>query len=167
MEPITWTERPGLADAIYAAGHKLEGRADGLTYTDAPGAVQAIIDGWDDLAAAKAAKLAELAAHRWQVQQGGCDLGGVTFPTDAEARANLAGAGLAAMLSAQLGQTYSAEWKTPGGVVTLDGATIMGATLGLEAWMRGLFRREAELAGEIAAMTDWKAVVAFDVAATF
>jgi hypothetical protein len=163
--PVAWSEKPGLADAIAAAGHWIEGRPDGLVHSSDDAAVQAIIDGFDVLVAARTAKLAELAAHRWDVQNAGFEIGGITFLTDVEARSNLAAAALAAMLSAQVGDPYTVTWKSPHGPIELDGAQVMGAARAMEAWVRGLFTREATLAARIAAMTDWQAVTAMDVAA--
>lgn len=159
---ITWTEQPGLYDAIVARGHWIENTPSGWVSSD-DAAVQAIIDGYHALSAARAQKLAELAAFRWDRQQGGFTLGATRFATDAEARANLAGAALAALLAAQAEEDYQVTWKSPDGPVVLTGPVVIAAARAIEAWVRALFTREAALAEQIAALTDWQAVLAFDI----
>jgi hypothetical protein len=159
---IRWTEKPGLYDAIAAAGHWIENSPGGWVSSD-DAAVQAIIDAYDPLPVARAQRLAELAAHRAAVQSAGFRFAGIAWQTDAEARANLAGAALSALLAAQAGEPYSVTWKSPGGPVVLDGATIMAAARAIEAWVRSLFAREAELAQNILSLSDWRAVLEVDV----
>lgn len=164
MTPISLPESPqfGAVEALEAAG-LIVVRIDGAWHVSDEAQATAILAAHDPLPAARAQRLAELAAYRWERQVAGFSLAGVRFETDAEARANLAGAALAALLAAQAGDDYSVVWKSPDGPVALDGATVMAAARQIEAWVRGLFTREAALAAEMLALADWRDVMALDI----
>lgn len=164
MSPLALPADPpfGAVQALEAAGLAVA-RMDGVWHVSDVAAAESILATHDPLSAARAQKLAELAAFRWDRQQAGFTLAGTRFATDAEARANLAGAALAALLAAQAEEEYQVTWKSPDGPVVLTGPVVIAAARAIEAWVRALFTREAALAEQIAALTDWQAVLAVEI----
>lgn len=96
----------------------------------------------------RTAKLAVLAAYRWQREIGGCVVGGVTVRTDRESQALLTGAAVAAMLE---GAGYEVTWKAMSGWVTLTGAETIGLASAVRTHVQACFDRERVLALEIEA----------------
>lgn len=95
----------------------------------------------DTLRRDKAAKLAEIAAARWEAQNGGCDVGGMRILTDKDSQVALMGAYMAAADNPE----YKCQWKTPGGFITLNASTIVAAANAVRAFVQGCFDKEAEL----------------------
>lgn len=125
---------------------------------------QAFIDAYDPLPIAQSDKLTELAELRWRREISGASFAGVTVPTDDRSKILLAGKRLEAMANPD-GQW---AWKVgPGQTVTLTAAQIVGLSDAVAAHVQACFDREAVIAGQIAALTDWQAVAAFDIVAAW
>lgn len=91
-------------------------------------------------AATKTAAIANhLPAYRWQVENGGITINGVTVQTDANSRANILGA-------KELG--ISIKWKTPDGFVTLTAEQVAGIATAVGMHIQKCFEVEAALFGQ-------------------
>ena len=107
---IAYTEKgPGLHSAIAAAGHWLA-EQDGVWVSSDDVAVQAIIDSFDPLPEAKAAKWEAIKAERDRRKHAGFAVGANRFHSDPDSRIQqlglvIMGAGIPANL----------QWKTLGG----------------------------------------------------
>lgn len=116
---------------------------------------QALVDAAEvsaphDLAEARSAKLAALAAYRYDREVAGTIAGGVEVRTDRDSQALLTGAAVAAMLNGE----YEVAWKAVAGWVTLDAASIIALASAVRAHVQACFDRERALTQEIeAAMT--------------
>lgn len=93
----------------------------------------------------KAAKREEIASARWEMQNGGCEFGGMQILTDGPSQIALSGAYLAAAAD----PNYTCKWKTPDGFVELTSDEIIAAANAVRAHIQGCFDMEAVLAGKI------------------
>jgi hypothetical protein len=112
----------------------------------------------DKLKIAKAKKLAEIAAARYKAEIDGITVSDMGIQTDRESRALITGAALAATIDS----TYTCQWKTAAGFVTLDATTILSVAQAVRQHVQECFDREAELAAAVDAATtvaDIEAVV--------
>jgi hypothetical protein len=149
----------GLHDAIRAAGHWLDHR-DGVWVSSDDVAVQAIIDGYDELAAAKAQKLAALAELRWKKETGGALVAGLPVATDDRSQLKITGARLAA----DADPDYTVNWKVGAGAfVALTAAQIIAISDAVRAHVQACFDREDALATEINAAATIADVEAVDI----
>jgi len=104
---ISYTEKGyGLHEAIRAAGHSLEQR-DGVWLSSDDVAVQAIIDAYDALPPAQAAKWEEIKAERDRRKAAGVHVAGKAFHSDADSRIQQLGL---VMLGASI--PAGLQWKT-------------------------------------------------------
>lgn len=158
--PVTLTDVPGLLAAIRAAGHDVSIVDDAWIATDAA-AVQAIIDGYDPLPFVRAEKVAALAARRYEAEIGGVTVGGIAVATDDRAKIMIAGA----RIKAEVDPNATFRWKTAAGFVDLMAAQLIAISDAVLAHVQACFDREAELAAEIDALTDWQAIAAIDISA--
>jgi hypothetical protein len=108
-----------------------------------------VMEPGDDLKLAQDAKLSEIAATRYEVEIGGITINDMKIATDRESRSLLTGA----MLTATLDVDYTCQWKTAGGFVTLDAATILAVAQAVRAHVQACFDKEAELTAMIEAAT--------------
>jgi hypothetical protein len=90
-----------------------------------------------------------LAAYRYEVENGGITVSGVSVQTDRESRGNLT----AARILAKEDPAYSTTWKTGGGFVTLDAATILTIAQTVHDHVQKAFNVEAAVTAEIEAGT--------------
>lgn len=155
---------PGLVEALNAGGITVWQR-DGQTFTTDDARAQEIIDAYDPLPFCRAQKGAELAEYRWQREIAGVRSGGVLIETDREARGSLTSAVVLAQMAMMAGEPFRVAWKTAEGFRDLDGAALVAAGHAAAAHVAGCFAREAEIRAQIEAMTDWREVVALDIAA--
>jgi hypothetical protein len=119
---IKYTEKGfGLHQAIEAAGHWLRDE-NGVWISDDDKAVQAIIDGYDALVAAKNDALAALADKRWQIENGGTTINGIPVSTDDRAKTLITGAADRARRGAQSSFSFK---SADGEFVTIDAATMI------------------------------------------
>jgi hypothetical protein len=93
----------------------------------------------------KAQKKSEIAAARYAAEVGGVTVNGMAIDTSRESQALVTGAALAATLD----PAYTCRWKTAGGFVTLDAATVLAVAQAVRAHVQACFDREAELAAAI------------------
>lgn len=108
---------------------------------------------------AKAEKLAELAAARYEREVGGITIGGARIKTDRESQATITGAFIS--LSQGLAQTI--DWKAEGGQwVTLNLAQIQPIAQAVVAHVQACFTAEGQLAAEVAAASTIEAVQAIE-----
>jgi hypothetical protein len=107
----------------------------------------AMMEPGDDLAMAKATKLAEIAAARWKDETRGVAVGGMTVDTSRESQGLITGAALQATID----DTYTCRWKTAEGFVTLDAQTVLAVAQAVRAHVQACFDREAKLAAVIGA----------------
>ena len=98
---------------------------------------------------AKAAKIAEIAAARFDAETGGIVVGGAEIRTDRESQALITGAALKAMQD----DTYSCRWKTEAGFVELTAPQILAIADAVREHVQGCFDREAELLALVEAAT--------------
>jgi hypothetical protein len=108
------------------------------------------------LARTKADKREEIAESRWQAETGGLAVNGMTIATDRESQALITGAALQATIDA----SYTCQWKTAAGFVTLDATAILAVAQAVREHVQESFDREAELAGEVGAAVSIEAVEA-------
>lgn len=129
-----------------------------------------IDDGWSltaptppvpTLAEEKADKKAALAAKRYAVEAGGITVGQTPVKTDRETQAILTGA----RTLAKEDPAYSVNWKTPGGFVTMDAATIIAVADAVAAHVQACFDNEMNITAQIDAAADVAAVRAIDLEA--
>ena len=100
------------------------------------------IDYGNTLAGRKVAKLAELAAARWEEETGGITLNGSPLATGRGDQAMLNGA----WVFAQANPDATIRWKGPTGWVDLTAAQVAGIASAVGAHVQACFAREAELA---------------------
>lgn len=113
---------------------------------------------------AKAAKLHDLAAHRFARETAGHAHDGFLVRTDRESQAALGNAVQLASIAAAQGQPFEIVWKGAAGFRAFDAAGLVALGLGVGGHVAGCFAREASLAAEIAALDSVAAVAAFDLA---
>ena len=92
-------------------------------------------------ALAAAERRAGIKARRDRAIAAGITLGGIGFATDDVSQQRIMGAALAALIDPE----YSVAWKTAGGFVTLDAATILAAAQAVRAHVQACFDHEAAL----------------------
>ena len=80
-----------------------------------------------------------LPAYRFEKENGGIDVGGMTVQTDRGSRPDLIGARIKAKEDA----AYTVKWKTPNGFVTLNAATIITLADEVESHVQKCFAAEA------------------------
>jgi hypothetical protein len=169
MHRINLPETPpfGLVEAIEAAGVSLNRRA-GVWYASDAAAAEAIAAAHDPLPPAKASRLADLAAYRYEQEVGGVDVQGVRIDTSREARNNLTAAVATAQLAADAGQPFSVQWKgLNGGFVPMAAADLRSLGLAVATHVAGCFANEGAVAAQIAALTDVDTVLRFDISAAW
>ncbi|SIP96475.1 DUF4376 domain-containing protein [Bosea sp. TND4EK4] len=93
--------------------------------------------------------IAYAAERRWQLEIGGITAAGQTIDTSRASQAMIAGADALA----QVDPEEPVDFKAASGWVTLDAATLHAIALAVGRHVRGLFRREREIAEAIAAGT--------------
>ncbi len=146
----------GLHDAIAAAGHWLA-QVDGVWESSDDVAVQAIIDAFDPLPEAKAAKWAQVQAERDRRKFAGYMAGGHRFHSDPDSRTQqlglvIMGAGVPPIQWRTLDGTYVTMTQQLAGAIFTATATGDAAI-----FAAGETHRAA-----ITALTDYAAVVAYD-----
>lgn len=169
MQRINLPETPpyGLVEAIEASGIAMNRRA-GVWFASDAAAAEAIAAAHDPLPPAKAARLADLAAYRYEQEVGGVDVQGVRIDTSREARNNLTGTVAAAQMAADAGRLFAVQWKgLGGGFVTLAAADLRGLGLAVATHVAACFACEAAVAAQIAALTDVETVLRFDIEAAW
>lgn len=113
----------------------------------------------DELAAAKVARLAALAAHRYEIETAGISFGGTTIPTDRQTCAILTGA----YVQAAGNPAFAIKFKSPDGTFTPINATqILAVGDAVTAHVQACFARESDLADAINAAQDFAALAAID-----
>jgi hypothetical protein len=111
------------------------------------------------LVAAKAERLAELAATRWAKETGGIVRNGMTISTDRESQGLVNGA--LALVSADI--TRVIDWKGANGWIQLDAGTVQIIAFQVGAHVQGCFTRERQLAELIEAATDFTTLDSIDL----
>lgn len=109
---------------------------------------------------AKAVKWAEIKAMRDQLECGGFELVGVgRFDSDAESRARIVGASMAAKISRDAGQPYAINWTlADNSTVELDADAMINVGFALLVHVDGIHQRSRALYAEIQAAEDAAAV---------
>ncbi len=106
----------------------------------------------------KAAKLAEIAAARYEQEIGGVEIpmgnSAVTIRTDRESQGMITGAALKAMQD----NDYVCHWKTPEGFVSVTAEQIMAVADAVRNHVQTCFDREAGLVGLVGEATTVSAV---------
>jgi len=100
------------------------------------------------LAEAKADTLAKLASSRYEAETAGITVNGATIATDRTSQALITGAALKATQDG----TYTCQWKTAQGFVTLTAAQIIAIADAVRDHVQGCFDAEATLAGQVEAI---------------
>ncbi len=105
---------------------------------------------------AKAVKWAEIKAVRDQLECGGFDLAGVgRFDSDAESRARIVGASMAAKIARDAGQPYAINWNLADNrTVELDADAMINVGFALLAHVDGIHQCSRALYAEIQAAVD-------------
>ena len=113
------------------------------------------------LADEKAKRLQDLAARRYEAEEGGTTLGGNPLATDRITQSKITAAYVKASVDADYEIT---AWKTgPGVFSTLTAATIIAAANAIEAHVQACFDNEASLSGEITDAVDLAELAAVDI----
>lgn len=118
----------------------------------------------DDLGTARAVKWAEIKAIRDQLECGGFDLAGVgRFDSDAESRARIVGASMAAKIARDAGQPYAINWTLADNTtVELDADAVINVGFALLAHVDGIHQRSRALYAQIQSAEDAQAVAAIN-----
>lgn len=103
----------------------------------------------DKFANAKEAKKAEIAQARYNAEIAGITINGVSIKTDRESQGLITGAALQAIEDS----TYSCQWKTEGGFVTLVADEIKAVAKAVRAHVQACFDKEAVLIAQVEAVT--------------
>jgi hypothetical protein len=88
----------------------------------------------------KAVKLSEIAAARYAEETGGVQVNGVTIKTDRESQSLITGAALQATQDS----TYTCNWKTEQGFVSLTADQIIAVATAIRQHVQASFDKEAE-----------------------
>ncbi len=107
----------------------------------------------------RTAKLASLAAYRWQRETAGITVGGVVIKTDRESQSLLNGALKLFDLDPVLG---GIDWKGENRWVLVNKATLEAVGLAVGAHVQACFTREKVHAEAIEALTTAEAIEAYD-----
>lgn len=128
---------------------------DGETFTTPPA--------FSDLTSAQTAKLAELAAIRWEREESGTTFGGTPLATDRTTQGKIT----AAYIDAKEDPTHVVpDWKFgPGVFGSLDAPTIIAAADAIKAHVQACFSHEAALSADIMAAADFDDLDAIDLQA--
>lgn len=97
----------------------------------------------------KQAKLQEIASERYTAETAGVTVNGATIATDRTSQAMITGASLKAMQD----ETYTCQWKTPQGFVTLTAPQIIAIADAVRDHVQAQFDREATLTAQVDAAT--------------
>ena len=113
------------------------------------------------LANLKSARLQELAARRYEAEEGGTTLGGNPLATDRMTQSKITAAYVKASVDADYEIT---AWKTgPGIFSTLTAATIIAAANAIEAHVQACFDNEKTISTEITDAVDLTELAAVDI----
>ena len=113
----------------------------------------------DRLAKAKSSRLAELAAHRWQVETGGIVRNGAVIATDDRSQAKISGA----LQLVQDDPQVVIDWKAENGWVQMNAAAVTYTAREIGLHVQAAFSREKVLATEINACATVQEVAAVDI----
>lgn len=103
----------------------------------------------DKFQQAKEAKKVEIAQARYNAEIAGVTINGLKIKTDRESQAMITGAALQAIEDS----TYSCQWKTEGGFVTLVADEIKAVATAVRAHVQACFDKEAVLIAQVEAAT--------------
>lgn len=110
--------------------------------------------------AKKSAKLATLAARRWQAETGGIVFMGMSIKTDEDTQRKITGA----YVQATRDSGFVVKWKVaPGVFIDLDAAAIIAIGDAVTAHIQACFANEAALTAAILAAGDVAALSAIDI----
>lgn len=109
---------------------------------------------------AKAQRLAELAALRYEMETAGIEVGGASIETDRDSQALITGA----WSISQINPAVLIDWKTASGAwVQIDAATITGIAGAVASHVQTCFSQERVHAEAIGALTTAEAVMDYDM----
>ena len=129
---------------------------DGTVAPDYDIGPQELGSGETPLSIAKARKLRELAAARYEAEISGVTVEGAHVRTDRESQALITGAALAAIQDA----SYSCKWKTENDFVPLTATQIVAVATAVRSHVQACFDREYTLAAQVEAAETVQAVEA-------
>lgn len=135
--------------------HQVQRKVDVGTQTIMEHIAPSPFHGWNgqewvfDFNKAKEAKYQEIASARWQAETAGIAANGLKIKTDRESQAMITGAALQAIEDS----TYSCQWKTEGGFVTLVADEIKAVARAVRAHVQACFDKEAVLIAQVEAVT--------------
>lgn len=163
MQPINYTEKgTGLHEAIRDAGHALV-EENGIWLADDALAVQAIIDGYDALSAARASKWEEIKVKREAVKYAGVPIASVGKTIDTDEGARTQQLGLVLMGAAM---PAALRWKfADNTMVPMTPALAQEVLATTAARDTAVFSVAEGYRATINAMTDWQAVLNLDISA--
>lgn len=148
---------PGLHAAIRAAGHWLR-EENGVLVSSNDVAVQAIIDSYDPLPEAKAAKWLEIFAERERRKNGGYVTQGKRFHSDADSRIQQLG-----LLMMGQNMPPGIQWRTlDSGFVTMTPALAAAIFNSAASADMQLFAAAEAHRAAVNALTDLVAIAAYD-----
>ena len=108
----------------------------------------------------RAAKLAELAALRWEKETGGTTFNGIPLATDAVSQTKYIGA----VVGAQIDPDAVINWKMADGTfVSLNAQAITAVAMAVRAHVQACFDREAVLKAQIEAASTEDEIAAIDL----
>ena len=116
-----------------------------------------------DLATVVSFKLNELSSYRWNIQNGGTTVNGVSVKTDADSLTLIQGAKSYVDTLASTGQTATVSFKASTGFINLNQAQIDGIALAVGTHVQLAFANEAAHTTAILALTDPALVIAHDI----
>ena len=108
-----------------------------------------IITPEDKFNKAKEAKYQEIASDRYANETAGITVDNIKIKTDRESQALITGAALQALQDS----TYTCQWKTEAGFVSLTAEQIQAVAVAVRQHVQGCFDREAVLIEQIEAAT--------------
>lgn len=98
---------------------------------------------------------ARIAARRWEAETGGTLIQGLPVPTDRESQGLITGATVQAMID----PSYTLNFKTAAGFVSLDASTVIGMAMAVRKHVQACFDREAALLDALEAGTFTEAML--------
>lgn len=141
-------------DVVSALGQTYPGLGEcGAFYADGVLSVPAsihdeivtVLDAIDMVAIGKSNLTAYAADKRWRKEVGGIVVGGVPVATDDRSKLLIAGA----RIKADANPEFTTKWKTDGGFVLIDAATIIAVSDAVLAHVDACFAMEDEVIAEI------------------
>lgn len=157
LKPLGWLPVTYVNSGYAAAFRNLSGVGVGDSVTPDADSVTGTYS-YKSLADCKAAKLAQLAAYRYEQEVGGITVSSVPVATDRQSQSLMT----AARIIAKEDANYTVNWKGESGFVTLNAAAIIAIADAVRGHVQDCFDNEKTHTDAIDALTTAAEVAAYD-----